>query len=222
MYKLRLTYTKAKKSIFLSLEDELKVLERALNRVDIKLYYNKDKEPKIILATPLIYGIESTGEMCDVYIEESVDTTYIIRSLNNILPVGITIMAAECIEDTVPDISEIVEAVTYEIIPEFENVDNMTKKEYDNLLLWYRNSLLEYLSAPMILVLIKLPARNERIDIKQNIIDYDILLNSNLRVTVKEDKTGLFNPKYIMDGFEEQTNKSFKYKIKRIKIIYKK
>lgn len=222
MYKLRLTYTKTKNSTFLFLNEELKVLERALNRVDIKLYYNKEKEPKIIPATPLIYGIESTGEMCDIYIEEPVDNRYIIRSLNNILPIGITIMAAECIEDTIPDISEVVEAVTYEIVPEFENVDNMNQKQYSDLLLWYKNSLLEYLSAPMILVLIKLPTRNERIDIKQNIIDYDILLNSNLRVTVKEDKTGLFNPKYIMDGFEEQTDKNIKYKIKRTKIIYKK
>lgn len=222
MYKLRLTYTKTKNSIFLSLEEELKVLERALNRVDIKLQYNREQECTIIPAAPLIYGIESTGEMCDVYIEEPVDTRYIIRSLNNILPIGITIMAAECLEESVPDICEIVEGSIYEITPEFEVVDNMTKKQYDNLILWYRNSLLEYLSAPMLLVLIKLPARNERIDIKPNILDYDILINSTLRVTVKEDKIGLFNPKYIMDGFEEQTDKNIKYKIKRTKIIYKK
>ena len=96
------------------------------------------------------------------------------------------------------------------------------REEYSNLQLWYRNSLRLYLEAPMILVLIKLLSRNERIDIKNNIIDFEILLNNNLRITVGTDKSHIFNPQYIMDGFEEQTDKNIKYSIKRIKILYNK
>ena len=220
MNKLRLTYTKAKASIFLTHEEELKVLERALNKIDVKLYLDNNKNAKIISASPLIYGIESTAEICDVYIEENIDSKYVIQSLNRILPVGIVILGAEILDENVPDISDSVYAVTYEIIPEFEDVYNMTQKEYSNLQLWYRNSLRLYLEAPMILVLIKLLSRNERIDIKNNIIDFEILLNNNLRITVGTDKSHIFNPQYIMDGFEEQTDKNIKYSIKRIKILY--
>lgn len=222
MNKLRLTYTKAKASTFLTHEEELKVIERALNRIDVKLYLDNNKNSKIILASPLIYGTQSTAEMCDIYIEEPVEPTYVIQGLNRILPVGIVIMGAECLLDSEPDISDLVYAVTYEIMPEFDDTDKMTQKEYDNLQLWYRNSLRLYLEAPMILVLIKLLSRNERIDIKNNILDFDILLNNNLRITVSTDKNHIFNPQYIMDGFEEQIDRSIKYSIKRIKILYKK
>lgn len=221
MNKLRLTYTKAKSSIFLTHEEELKILERALIRIGVNLVYDKDKKAKIISAIPLFYAMESTSEICDVYIEESVDTAYVVRSLNKILPVGIVLMGAECLSENALDICDKVYAVTYEIIPEFENVEKMTHKQFEDLNIWYKNTLRWYLDEPMILVLVKLPERNERIDIKKEILEYEIMLNNSLRVTVNTNKGYMFNPQYIMDGFREQTDRNMKYSIKRIKILYK-
>lgn len=221
MNKLRLTYTKAKASTFLTHEEELKVLERALIRIGVELVYNKDGQAKIVSAIPLFYGMESTSEMCDVLIQEAVDTTYIVRALNKILPVGIVLMGAECLNENALDISDKVYATTYEIIPEFENVEHMTHKQYEDLRNWYKNTLRWYLNEPMVLVLIKLPERNERVDIKKDILEYEIMLNSSLRITVITNKSYIFNPNCIMDGFTEQTDKNIKYSIKRIKILYK-
>lgn len=222
MNKLRLTYTKAKASTFLTHKEQLKVLERALVRAGVNLVYDKDKKAKMTSAIPLFYGMESTSEICDVLIEESIDTVFVVRSLNKMLPVGMVLMSAECINDD-DDIciSDRVYAVTYEIIPEFANIEKMTHKQYEDLKTWYKNTLRWYLEEPMVLVLLKLPERNERIDIKKDILEYEIMINSSLRITVITNKNYIFNPNCIMDGLIEQTDRTLNYSIKRIKILYK-
>lgn len=221
MLRMRLSYTKTKEASYILSEDMMYVLDRALTRIGVYVEYDKDQSPSVIIASSLPQGIDSTEEMCDVYISEYMDPTFVVKGINNFLPKGIVVLSAEYVEDNVPLISEQVYASEFEIVPEYENIDKMTKRELLDLRAWYREKLSEYLNEGNILVLIKSSTRNERIDIKPNILEYSININDGLRITVSNDTQYVFNPNFIMDGFIEFVDKPIKYSIRRTKILYK-
>jgi len=222
MYKIRIKYTKAKQAIFISQKDELKTIEKAITRIGGDIYYEADDFTNIDSAMPLFDNMESTSEICDILIREPMEASYITQALNKILPVGIVVMSVECLQDDTPNISDVVYAATYEIIPEFSNTKNMTRREEEDLNLWYKDSLKKYLNEESLLVLIKTQDRNERIDIKPYILDYEILINNNLRITFESNKVYIFNPSYMIYGLTESLKKEIKYNIKRTNILYKK
>ena len=120
------------------------------------------------------------------------------------------------------DINKRVYASTYEL--ELVYDDNMflgmNKKQIEDLKLWHRNMFEEYLSEPAILVLKKMPHRQERIDIKEDIIEYEFLIDNRLRITIYTSKERTLNPEYIMIGYLEYINRNIEYNIKRVKILY--
>lgn len=220
MYKMRITYTKSKESAFIPYTEISYIFEKALVRSKIKILNNKDGKPYIICAAPLPVGVESTAEICDVLISEHIDEPFMIKTLNNELPSGMVVLSVEYIDLDEKPINESVYAAIFEIVPNLRKKD-MTNGEYEEKRMWYRASLKEYLEDSAILVLVKSEARNERIDIKPNIIDYQLLINDALRITVGIKTEYNFNPEYIMDGLEETVNEKLLYNIKRIKLLYK-
>lgn len=221
MLRLRLSYTKTKEASYILPGDMIYVLDKALTRTGVYVQYTKDQFPNIIIANPLPQGIDSTEEICDIYINEYMDATFIVKGINNYLPKGIVVLSAEYIDSKVPLISEQAYASEFEIVPEYENVEKMTKREFQDLKLWYRGKLEEYLNEGNILVLVKSSTRNERIDIKPNILEYSININDGLRITISSNTQYVFNPNFIMDGFIEFVDKPIKYSIRRTKILYK-
>lgn len=221
MLRMRLSYTKTKEASYILSDDMIYILDRALTRTGVCVEYDKDQSPNIIIANKLPQGIDSTEELCDVYISEYMDTTFVVKGINNFLPKGIVVLSAEYIDNSVPLISEQVYASEFEIVPEYENIENMTKREFLDLRAWFRGKLEEYLNEGNILVLIKSSTRNERIDIKPNILEYSININDGLRITISNDTQYVFNPNYIMDGFIEFVDRPIKYSIRRTKILYK-
>ena len=114
-------------------------------------------------------------------------------------------------------------ASTYEIELVYDDkmFEGMNKKEAEDLKLLYRKEFEEYLAEPAILVLKKTPYRQERIDIKPDIIEYEFLIDNRLRITVYSSKERTLNPEYIMTGYLEHINRDINYNIKRVKILYK-
>lgn len=200
--------------------DLYKVLETALTRAGIYVIYSKNDIPDIEFADSIIEGIDSTCEICDINIEEHVEPAFMIKGLNQELPVGIVVLTAEYLDSTDIPISKASYAVTYEIVPNLGDVTKMTNREYEDKRRWYRFRMEEYLSEPAILVLVKNMDRNERIDIKKAIMNFEILINDALRITISKDTDYIFNPNYIMDGFKEYINDDIEYSIKRTKILY--
>lgn len=221
MLKIRLTYTKTKEASYILPNDMIYVLDKALARTGVYTVYDKDQIPCITVADSLIPGIESVAEICDVCIKEYMDAPYIVKGINNFLPKGIVALSAEYISENEPDISKACYASEYEIVPEYENIEKMNKREYSDLRAWFREKLAEYLEEDNILVLVKSSTRNERIDIKPNIIEYSISINDGLRIVMSNDTQYIFNPNYIMDGFIEFVDRPIKYSIRRTKILYK-
>lgn len=225
MYRLRITYMKSKASIYIPSIDVCDVIAKALIRIGIKLVYNnrRNVKPHIINASTLPIGVESNGEICDVYIKEHMDIAYLVREINKTLPVGMIILGAQYIGLDEEEINKRVYASTYELELVYEDsmfVD-MNKKQIEDLKIWYRKMFEEYLSESAILVLKKMPHRQERINIKPDIIDYEFLIDNRLRITIYTGKERTLNPEYIMLGYLEYINKDIKYNIKRTKILYK-
>lgn len=221
MNRLRLTYTKSKEASYISSSDLVVLLDKLLTRVGVNVEYTSDNTPNIVIASPLPLGIDSTAEMCDITITEYIDTSFVIKGLNQILPTGIVAMSAEYISDNTPNITDGVYASVYEIIPQYEDVQGMTNREYLDMRAWYRDVLNEYMHEEKMLVLVKSETRNERIDIKPSIFDYTITINDALHVTVATGTEYAFNPNYIMDGFLEYIDKKISYRIRRTKILYR-
>lgn len=225
MYKLRLTYMKSKTSIYIPAIDVSDVIAKALLRIGVKLSYNKSRNvrPEIVNASTLPIGIESNGEICDVLIKEHVDTAYLTREINKTLPVGMIVLSAQYVDLDEEEINKRVYASTYEIELVYDEAmfETMNKKQVEDLKMWYRGMFEEYLSEPAILVLKKMPHRQERIDIKQDIIEYEFMIDNRLRITIYTGKERNLNPEYIMSGYIEYINRSVDYNIKRTKILYR-
>lgn len=225
LYKLRLTYMKSKTSIYIPAIDICDVIAKALARIGVKLAYSNSKnvKPEIINASTLPIGFESDGEICDVVIKEHIDIAYLVREINKTLPAGMIILGAQYVDLESEDINKLVYASTYEISLVFEDsmFIGMNKRQIEDIKKWHRKMFEEYLSEPSILVLKKTLYRQERINIKEDIIDYKFLIDNRLRITVYTKKEKSLNPEHIMSGYMEYINRDVKYNIKRIKILYK-
>jgi len=225
VYRLRLTYMKSRSSIYIPAIDVCDVISKALLRIGVKLVYNKSRNvrPEITNASTLPIGIESNGEICDVYIKEHMDIAYLVREINKTLPEGMIMLGAQYVDLDEEDINKRVYASTYELelVYDEEMFEGMNKKQVDDLKLWHREMFEDYLSESAILVLKKSPHRQERIDIKPDIIEYEFLIDNRLRITIYTGKERTLNPEYIMIGYLEYINKNKKYNIKRTKILYR-
>ena len=150
------------------------------------------------------------------------DIAYLVREINKTLPVGMIVLSAQYVDLESEDINKKVYASTYEIKLVFEDsmFIGMNKKQIEDIKKWHRNMFEEYLAEPSILALKKTLYRQERIDIKEDLIDYKFLIDNRLKITVYTNKDRNLNPEHIMSGYIEYINRDVKYNIKRIKILY--
>jgi uncharacterized protein (DUF2344 family) len=197
------------------------VFSRAFERAQMPVAINKDLEADIVLSDPALIGIDSTCDICDVNLKENYEIGYIIKCLNSVLPNGIVVLSVEPLNISSKPIDEAMYAVVYEIVPEYAKLGQMNNKEFADLRMWYKNKLQEYMSKPELNVLVKSSTRNERINIKPAIIDYEIQLNDGITVTVSNKTDYIFSPYYIMDGFLEYIDSSMPYTIRKVKVLYR-
>ena len=224
MERLRVTYSKSKEAIYLSHLDTLKVFNEALIRANISVEYSKgyNPRPEITFAHPLSVGIESTGEIMEIILSEYIETPYFIKQMNKALPDGITILAAEYVELNQKSIMSRVYASTYLItfIYGEERLEGKTKKQIEDMKIYYQKMMEKFLSQRNILVLKKSKNRMERIDIKTQIINYEFTLDGSLEITVSTGSGNNLKPEFIMSGFNEYIDENMDYEVKRTRILY--
>ncbi len=225
MYKLRIVYSKTKEAAYISHLDLISVIERAFRRLNIQMIYSNGFSPRpdITFAAPLSVGIESTGEIFEIVIEEKLDIPYIVKNLNTEMPSGIIVLNAEYVELEGKNIMARAYASIYEIRIVFgeKEFDGKNKKEIEEIKKWYKESMQQYLMQSNILVIKKSKNRMERIDIKPGIIDYEFLIDGALKVSLFTGQDNNVKPDNIMVGFIEYIGKEVEYEIKRIKILIK-
>lgn len=224
MERLRVVYSKSKETIYLSHLDTIRIFEQALTRAQILVEYSKgfNPRPELVFAHPLSLGIESTGEVVDIFLAENVAISYFIREMNKVLPAGITILSAEYVPIDEKSIMSRVYASTYLIsfVNNEEKFAGKTKREIENMRKNYKEKMDKFLSQNEILVLKKSKNRMERIDIKPMIIVYDFNLDYDLEVTIATGSKSNLKPESIMTGFIEYIDEKIPYTIKRTKIVY--
>lgn len=218
---MRVTYTKTKKLSYVTSQDMVLVLSRAFERAKMAVALNKEGEPDIVLSDPSLIGVDSTCDICDIVLKESYDIAYIIKCLNSVLPSGIVVLSVENISSFSKPINESMYAVIYEIVPEYAKLGKMNNKEFADLRAWYRMKLQEYMARPELNVLVKSSTRNERINIKPAIIDYEMQVNDGITVTVSNKTDYIFSPYYIMDGFLEYIDSTMPYTIRKVQVLYR-
>jgi radical SAM-linked protein len=224
MVKLRAVYSKTKDAMYLSHLDIMGVFEKTFRRANILLEYSKGYNPKpeIVFAHPLSVGIESTGEIFEAILVEEYPISYVIRELNRVLPTSITVLSAEYIDMNEKNIMSRVYASTYtiEICYKNEMLIGKNKKQIEDLKMWYKLKMQEYLDQEYLLVVKKSTERMERLDIKPMILSYDFLIDGKLEVTVNTGSKSNLKPDYIMIGFNEYISQDTEYNIKREKILF--
>lgn len=224
MEKLRVIYSKSKEAIYLSHLDTLKVFCEALARANIAVEFSKgfNPRPEITFAHPLSVGIESTGEIFEVVLNEYIETSYFIKQMNKVLPSGLTVLSAEYVDLNEKSIMSRVYASTYliDFLYNDEMLKGKSKKEIEDTKELYKNKMKKYLSQRNILVLKKSKNRMERIDIKMQIINYEFTLDGSLEITVSSGSNKNLKPSFIMDGYNEFIDEKMEYEVKRTRILF--
>ncbi len=224
MEKLRVVYSKSKEAVFLSHLDLVRIFGQALQRANISIEYSKGYNPKpeLTFAHPLSVGIESTGEIAEIILSEYVEIPYFIKQMNQALPSGITVLAAEYVDINEKSLMSRVYGATYLItfIYDEDKLKEKTKKEIENIKKDYQKKMDKFLSQRSILVLKKSKDRVERIDIKTQIINYEFTLDGSLEITVSTGSKNNLKPEFIMSGYNEFIEENMEYEVKRTKILF--
>ncbi len=220
MEKIRFTYSKSKLALYLTNDDLIRLFEKTFKKAKIEIDYYKKNSPKIELASPLELGVESVGEIAEVVLKESVDTSYFVKILNDNLPNGITILSASKVEplDLVKLPAKVVSS-DYEIKINYikEILENKTTTEINYLEKGYQDKMKEYLGSDEVLVTKKSKNRLEKVNIKPLILDYKYNFNT-LDVTVVSNEKENLRPETIMEGFSEYIDSKVYFDAKRTKI----
>ena len=215
MEKIRFTYSKSKLALYLTNDDLIRLFEKTFKKAKIEIDYYKKNSPKIELASPLELGVESVGEIAEVVLKESVDTSYFVKILNDNLPNGITILSASKVEplDLVKLPAKVVSS-DYEIKINYikEILENKTTTEINYLEKGYQDKMKEYLGSDEVLVTKKSKNRLEKVNIKPLILDYKYNFNTLDVTVVSNEKENL------MEGFSEFIDSKVYFDAKRTKI----
>ena len=224
MENLRIIFSKSKETIKLTHIDVVTVFMEAFNRADIKIKYTDKKKSNSLFtfADPLNKGIESVGEVMEVTLTEKLDIPYFIREINKVLPSGITVLNAEYVVNDGISIMDKVYASTYliSLIYDKRKFIDKTPRQIEEIKKDYKNKLKNYLEQDRLLVIKKSKSRMERIDIKQDIINFDFLIDGSLEITVCSGLRKKLDPSNIMVGYSEYISENVKYNLRRTSILY--
>jgi radical SAM family uncharacterized protein/radical SAM-linked protein len=119
-HRLLARYAKLGDARFIGQLDLVHTLARALRRARVPLAYSQgfNPRPRIVVASPLPVGIESIGEVADLYLMNAV-TWDELRAAQPFLPEGLRLVGAEPLELRAPSASETYAAAQYVVaLPE--------------------------------------------------------------------------------------------------------
>ncbi|MDC0357262.1 TIGR03960 family B12-binding radical SAM protein [Oligoflexia bacterium] len=115
--RLRCCYTKCDKMRFTAHLELITVFFRAARRAAIPLAYSKgyNPKPKMAFGPPIQLGLESLCEYVDILLTETISGEDLVTRLNQELPEGLKLIAAEPLPLKTPSIQGSIKSHTYEI-----------------------------------------------------------------------------------------------------------
>ena len=222
MNRLRLVYGKSKDAIYISQEETVKILNDTFIKAQIPIVKsNSTNMVDIMFAHPLTDGYQSTGEIVEVFLTEEVDTRYLIREMNKVIPDGFIIMSAEYVPQNQESINLRVYGAEYVISLDYtEKFVDKSLREKDEIRSYYRKRMEMYLSQSQILVVKKSYDRMERLDIKPQIEKYTFNIDNSVDVILSAGPRSNISPEILMEGFMEYIGEKVPYDVKRSKILF--
>ena len=222
MNRLRLVYGKSKDAIYISQEETVKILNDTFIKAQVPIVKsNSTNMVDIMFAHPLTDGYQSTGEIVEVFLTEEVDTRYLIREMNKVIPDGFIIMSAEYVPQNQESINLRVYGAEYVISLDYtEKFIDKSLREKEEIRLYYRKRMEMYLSQTQIPVVKKSYDRMERLDIKPQIEKYTFNIDDSVDVILSAGPRSNISPEVLMEGFMEYIGEKVPYDVKRSKIFF--
>ncbi len=119
VYRYRLTYTKTGAAAFMGHLELKRILERAFRRAQLPMRYSAgfSPQPCVSYSSPVPLGVESTAEILDLDLVESVETGELVERANAYLPEGVVIYNARLINPSSPSITASVSKIKWRLDP---------------------------------------------------------------------------------------------------------
>lgn len=190
---IRVFYKKKSRAKYISHLDVTRLMQRAIKRADLPVWYTEGFNPHIYLtfALPLSLGYESESESMDLRLISEMPFDEVARRLNLALPADIEVYAVA----TPIGKPEVIKSALYDIVLKSDTTSGQTLKEcLDN-----------FLSQEKIEVVKKSKKLSKVIDIKEDIHVLSLDVNDNcvdLKVQLTAGISKNINPTLMLDEYK--------------------
>ena len=207
MYIIRVKYKKKEEVKYVGHLDTMRTFMRCLKRTIIPLEYSKGFNPriKISFALPLGVGVTSDSEYFDLELTDKMNIDMFIGELNSVLPKGFKVVSAFYLEDTKKSLMSLVKEAVYEI----KIRDEIDFNKINDLFI-QDEILLDKTS--------KSGKNTEKVDIKKNIIDFEIKQNVCV-FHVTAGSVNNVNPNSLVEAIDLYVKKIEDFDINRKELI---
>jgi len=189
--RVRVTFAKQGALRYIGHLDLHKIWERSIRRAKLPLAYSQGyhPQPKINLAAALPLGFSSRAEVMDMWLNEDVEN--VVPALQAHVPPGLTIMAANQVDDREPSLQSQVIGAEYQV--EITDVPQSGEAGSGSGLTEKIDSVLESESIPRI-------RRKKPYDLRPLIEELTVLDDHHIhmRLTAREGATG--RPEEVLDA----------------------
>ena len=116
-FKYRITYTKTGDIAYVGHLELKRLLERAFRRAELPMRFSSgfSPEPKISYGSPVPLGVESTAELLDLELVESVNVKELSERINPHLPEGVVLYNARLVSPREPSITASVKKIRWRL-----------------------------------------------------------------------------------------------------------
>ena len=116
--RLRVTFAKEGPLRWVAHLDMMRTWERTIRRAVLPLSYSQGFSPhaKIALAAPLPVGLEGSGELIDIWLDEAVALPDVAKRLNEVMPPGLSISEVAEVSENLPSMQSCLKAARYEAV----------------------------------------------------------------------------------------------------------
>ena len=185
--RVRITFTKQGALRYTGNLDLHKIIERSIRRARLPLAYSQGyhPQPKLNLAAALPLGFASSAEVMDIWLNEDVED--VVSALQGHVPLGLTILQANQVDDRAPALQTQVVSGEYRVeIMEAESASGLTDKIA---------SVLDSSSIPRV-------RRKKQYDLRPLIEELTLTDETHLfmRLTAREGATG--RPEEVLEVLE--------------------
>jgi len=113
--RLRIRFCRRRELKYISHLDMIRLWCRAFHRAEISLAYSEGfkPHPRISLAAPLALGVTGDGELMDVFLSKPVSPHYLVKAVNQKLPIGVEINQAIQVSPGEPSLQSSVSMAEY-------------------------------------------------------------------------------------------------------------